>query len=230
MRSAVIVFPGSNRDRDMIAALDAVGANPQTVWHADTELPKTDLVVLPGGFSYGDYLRSGAIAARAPIIDAVIAAAGRGTPILGVCNGFQILCEIGLLPGVLMRNSGLHFICRNVPLRIETTDNVFTRAYGEDEVFGCPMAHGDGNYRADDETVARLKGEDRIAFRYVDQTREPTDGANPNGSVDNIAGVLSRDRNVLGMMPHPENAIDDGQGGTGGRKLFESVVGALEQA
>lgn len=230
MRSAVIIFPGSNRDRDMIAALDAVGANPRTVWHADTELPKTDLVVLPGGFSYGDYLRSGAIAARAPIIDAVITAAGRGTPILGVCNGFQILCEIGLLPGVLMRNSGLHFICRNVPLRVETTESVFTRAYRVGEVFDCPMAHGDGNYRADDETVARLKAEDRIAFRYVDGAGDSTNRGNPNGSVDDIAGILNTDRNVLGMMPHPENAIDDAQGGTRGRVLFESVVGALEPA
>jgi phosphoribosylformylglycinamidine synthase I len=230
MRSAVIVFPGSNRDRDMIAALGAVGANPQAVWHADTELPKTDLVVLPGGFSYGDYLRSGVIASRSPIIGAVIAAAARGTPILGICNGFQILCEIGLLPGVLMRNSGLHFICRNVPLRVETTESVFTRAYGNGEVFDCPMAHGDGNYRADDETVARLKAEDRIAFRYVDDTGVPSEEGNPNGSVDNIAGILNADRSVLGMMPHPENAIDDAQGGTGGRKLFESAVGALEPA
>ena len=230
MRSAVIVFPGSNRDRDMIAALDAVGANPQAVWHADTDLPKTDLVVLPGGFSYGDYLRSGAIAARAPIIDAVMAAAARGIPILGVCNGFQILCEIGLLPGILMRNSGLHFICRGVPLRVETTDSVFTRAYRNGEVFDCPMAHGDGNYRADNETVARLKAEDRIAFRYVDDTGADTGKGNPNGSVDNIAGVLNADRNVLGMMPHPENAIDDAQGGTRGRVLFESIVGALEPA
>ncbi|MHA1569230.1 MAG: phosphoribosylformylglycinamidine synthase subunit PurQ [Alphaproteobacteria bacterium] len=230
MRSAVVVFPGSNRDHDVIAALDAVGAKPQAVWHADTELPRTDLVVLPGGFSYGDYLRSGAIAARAPIIGAVIAAASRGTPILGVCNGFQILCEIGLLPGVLMRNSGLHFICRSIPLRVETTKSVFTRAYREGEVFDCPMAHGDGNYRADAETLKRLNFEDRVAFRYVDAGGNATRAADVNGSVENIAGILNADRNVLGMMPHPENAIDDAQGGTGGRLLFESVVGALEPA
>lgn len=230
MRSAVIVFPGSNRDHDMIAALDAVGAKPQTVWHADTELPKTDLIVLPGGFSYGDYLRSGAIAARAPIIGAVIAAASRGTPVLGVCNGFQILCEIGLLPGVLMRNSGLHFICRNVPLRVESTESVFTRAYREGEVFDCPTAHGDGNYRADAETLRRLNFEDRVAFRYVDARGNATKAADVNGSVENIAGILNADRNVLGMMPHPENAIDEAQGGTRGRLLFESVVGALEPA
>ena len=230
MKSAVIIFPGSNRDRDMIAALDAVGARPQTVWHADTELPDVDLVVLPGGFSYGDYLRSGAIAARAPIMRAVIDAANRGTPVLGVCNGFQILCEVGLLPGVLMRNAGLHFICRDVPLRVETTDSAFSRHYAEGEVFACPVAHGDGNYRADAETLKRLNFEDRVVFRYVDNAGKATPAANINGSVENIAGILNERRNVLGMMPHPENAIEPAQGGVGGRKLFESIVGVLELA
>lgn len=231
MRSAVIIFPGSNRDRDMIAALQSVsGKRPETVWHADTELPDVDVVVLPGGFSYGDYLRSGAIAARAPIMRAVADAAARGVPVLGVCNGFQILCEAGLLPGVLMRNAGLNFICCDVHLRVETADSVFTRGYAKGEVFTCPVAHGDGNYRADDETLARLNGEDRVAFRYVDEAGVTTEAANRNGSVDNIAGILNESRNVLGMMPHPENMIEPAQGGVDGRKLFEGAVGALEPA
>lgn len=231
MRSAVIVFPGSNRDHDMITALEAVsGARPIEAWHGDTELPPVDLIALPGGFSYGDYLRSGAIAARSPIMPAVVKAAERGVPVLGVCNGFQILCEVGLLPGVLMRNATLHFICRDVHLRCETSDSVFTRGYAAGEVFACPVAHGDGNYRADDATIARLNDEDRVAFRYVDTAGEVTPDANRNGSVDNIAGILNEQRNILGMMPHPENAIDEAQGGTGGRKLFEGIVAALEPA
>jgi phosphoribosylformylglycinamidine synthase len=231
MRSAVIIFPGSNRDRDMLAALKTVtGAAPEAVWHAETELPALDLIVLPGGFSYGDYLRSGAIAARSPIMAAVTRAADRGVPVLGVCNGFQILCEIGLLPGVLMRNASLSFVCRDVYLRVETANSIFTRAYGRREVFRCPIAHGDGNYRADDPTVALLNDEDRIAFRYVDEMGDPTEAGNPNGSVDNIAGILNGRRNVLGMMPHPEDMIETALGGTGGRKLFESIVEALEPA
>jgi len=231
MKSAVIIFPGSNRDRDMITALETVsGRAPATVWHADTELPDVDLIALPGGFSYGDYLRSGAIAARSPIMRAVAAAAGRGVPVLGVCNGFQILCEVGLLPGVLMRNAGLNFICRDVHLRTETADSAFTRGYAKGEIFACPVAHGDGNYRADENTVARLEADDRIAFRYVDEAGKATPEANRNGSVANIAGILNEHRNVLGMMPHPENAIDEAQGGTGGRKLFEGIVAALEPA
>ncbi len=231
MRSAVITFPGSNRDRDMLAALKAVGGSaPRSIWHAETELPSLDLIVLPGGFSYGDYLRSGAIAARSPIMAAVTKAAERGVPVLGVCNGFQILCEVGLLPGVLMRNATLSFVCRDVHLRVETTDSIFTRAYGEGEVFRCPVAHGDGNYRADNPTIALLHDEDRVAFRYVDEAGDPTEMGNPNGSVDNIAGILSARRNVLGMMPHPEDMIEPALGGTGGRKLFESVLEALEPA
>lgn len=231
MRSAVILFPGSNRDRDMTTALHAVsGTSPQTIWHGETELPPLDLIALPGGFSYGDYLRSGAIAARSPIMRAVVDAAARGVPILGVCNGFQILCEVGLLPGILMRNATLNFICRDVHLRVETTNSIFTNGYSKGEVFRCPVAHGEGNYRADSETRARLDAEDRIAFRYVDERGTMTAEANQNGSVDNIAGILNEQRNVLGMMPHPENMIDPVHGGTGGRKLFEGIVAALEPA
>ena len=215
----------------MLAALDAVsGVAPTTIWHAETELPPVDLIVLPGGFSYGDYLRSGAIAARSPIMAAVVSAANGGTPVLGVCNGFQILCEIGLLPGVLMRNATLNFICRDINLRVETAACIFTQAYDKGEVFRCPVAHGEGNYRADNATLARLNDEDRVAFRYVDERRKPTPEANRNGSVDNIAGILNERRNVLGMMPHPENMIEPAQGGDGGRKLFAGIVEALEPA
>ena len=215
----------------MLAALDAVsGVAPTTIWHAETELPPVDLIVLPGGFSYGDYLRSGAIAARSPIMAAVVSAANGGTPVLGVCNGFQILCEIGLLPGVLMRNATLNFICRDVNLRVETADCIFTQAYDKGEVFRCPVAHGEGNYRADNATLARLNDEDRVAFRYVDERGKPTPEANRNGSVDNIAGILNERQNVLGMMPHPENMIEPAQGGDGGRKLFAGIVEALEPA
>lgn len=230
MKSAVVVFPGSNRDHDMIAALTKIGGTaPVKVWHADSELPKVDLIVLPGGFSYGDYLRSGAIAARAPIMRAVAERAAAGVPVLGVCNGFQILCEAGLLPGVLMRNASLRFVCREVGLRVETTASLFTRNYVKGSVVRCPVAHGDGNYRADDETFARLRGEDRIAFRYAPLPGQPGTG-NPNGSLDDIAGILNDRRNVLGMMPHPENLIESMQGGTDGRPLFESIVTSLEKA
>ena len=219
MKSAVVVFPGSNRERDMIAALEKIGGQrPVTVWHADPDLPKVDLIVIPGGFSYGDYLRSGAIAARAPIMAAIAREAARGVAVLGVCNGFQILCEAGLLPGVLMRNAGLKFICKEVDLSVETTDSVFTRGYAKGQVIRSPVAHGDGNYRADEETLARLKDEDRVAFRYV---------GNPNGSIDDIAGVLSEKRNILGMMPHPENLIEPLNGGIDGRALFESALKAV---
>lgn len=219
MKSAVVVFPGSNRERDMIAALETIGgAKPAVVWHAETDLPKVDLIVVPGGFSYGDYLRSGAIAARAPIMAAIAREAQRGVAVLGVCNGFQILCEAGLLPGVLMRNAGLKFICREVELRVETTASQFTSGYAKGQVIRSPVAHGDGNYRADAETLKRLQDEDRIAFRYV---------GNPNGSIDDIAGILSEKRNILGMMPHPENLIEPLNGGTDGRPLFESALRAV---
>jgi phosphoribosylformylglycinamidine synthase len=230
MKSAVVVFPGSNRDHDMIAALTKIGgAAPAIVWHADTDLPKVDLIVLPGGFSYGDYLRSGAIAARAPVMRSVAERAAAGVPVLGVCNGFQILCEVGLLPGILMRNASLRFVCREVGLRVETTDSLFTRSYPKGAVLRCPVAHGDGNYRCDDDTLRRLKGEDRVAFRYAALPGDPGSG-NPNGSLDDIAGILGDRRNVLGMMPHPEDLIESMQGGTDGRPLFESIVTSLEKA
>lgn len=231
MRSAVIVFPGSNRDRDMIAALEEIsGHRPIAVWHADTELPPVDLIVLPGGFSYGDYLRSGAIAARAPIMRAIAERAAAGVPVLGICNGFQILCEAGLLPGVLMRNGSLRFVCREVHLRVETADTLFTARYAKGQVIRCPIAHGDGNYRCDEATLAALRAEDRIVFRYVDAEGSVTDAANPNGSLDAIAGILNERRNVLGMMPHPENLIESLQGGSDGRGLFESVIARLARA
>jgi phosphoribosylformylglycinamidine synthase I len=222
MKSVVVVFPGSNRDRDMIAALEKVsGHKPLTVWHADTDIPAVDLIVLPGGFSYGDYLRTGAIAARAPIMRAIAERAASGVPVLGVCNGFQILCEAGLLPGMLMRNASLRFVCREILLRVETTQSIYTSRYAQGEVIRCPVAHGEGNYRADDATLDRLRGEDRIAFRYAGAAAVE---GNPNGSVDAIAGILNEKRNVLGMMPHPENLIEPLQGGTDGRRLFESVL------
>jgi phosphoribosylformylglycinamidine synthase len=231
MKSAVIIFPGSNRDRDMLTALEKIGGHkPIAVWHADTELPPVDLVVLPGGFSYGDYLRSGAIAARAPILRAVAERAAAGVAVLGVCNGFQILCEAGLLPGVLMRNASLHFVCREIRLRVETTETLFTNRYRRGQVVHCPVAHGEGNYRCDAVTLARLKDEDRIVFRYVDEQGRASDVANPNGSLDAIAGILNERRNVLGMMPHPENLYEALQGGTDGRALFESVLASLEIA
>ncbi len=221
MKTAIVVFPGSNRDRDMIAAVEKIsGARPEVVWHADRDLPAgLDLVVLPGGFSYGDYLRSGAIAARAPIMDAVRAHADAGGYVLGVCNGFQILTEAGLLPGALMRNAGLRFVCREVKLEVATTASAFTAGYQPGQVIRCPVAHGDGNYSADPETLAALKAEDRIAFRYAE-------GTNPNGSVDDISGILSANRRVLGMMPHPENLIEPLHGGLDGRPLFESLLAA----
>ncbi len=231
MKAAVILFPGSNRERDAEVALQAVTGNPvATIWHAETSLPKLDLIVLPGGFSYGDYLRSGAIAARSPVMRAVAERAAAGVPVLGICNGFQILCEAGLLPGVLMRNASLRFVCREVHLRVETNKSPFTRLYGKGEVIRAPVAHGDGNYRCDDETLARLKGEERVAFRYVDAGGKTTADANPNGSIDAIAGILNAGRNVLGMMPHPEDLIEPLHGGIDGRRLFESIVGKLNAA
>jgi phosphoribosylformylglycinamidine synthase I len=219
MKSAVVVFPGSNRDRDIARALEmASGVKPAAVWHADTELPPgLDLVVLPGGFSYGDYLRSGAIAARAPIMAAIRAHAERGGLVLGVCNGFQILTEAGMLPGALMRNAGLKFVCREVKLRVEATNTAFTRAFAPGQVIRCPVAHHDGNYFADAATLAEIEGDGRVVFRYAD-------GTNPNGSIHDIAGIVDGKRRVLGMMPHPENLIDDLVGGTDGRPLFESLA------
>ena len=227
MKAAVIVFPGSNREGDVVRALKRAGAHVEKVWHADTELPGgADLAVLPGGFSYGDYLRCGAIAGRAAVMDAVRAHAARGGLVLGICNGFQILCESGLLPGVLVRNANLKFICHFQHLRVERADTAFTTAYRDGQAIRVCVAHGEGNYFADQETLSRLEGEGRIAFRYCDPAGEITTDANRNGSLNAIAGIYSEKLNVLGLMPHPENLIDDLVGGTDGRALFESLVAA----
>ncbi|HEX2556218.1 MAG TPA: phosphoribosylformylglycinamidine synthase subunit PurQ [Microvirga sp.] len=227
MKAAVIVFPGSNREGDVVKALSVAGAKVEKVWHAETALPAgTDLVVLPGGFSYGDYLRCGAIAGRAAVMDAVRAHAGRGGLVLGICNGFQILCESGLLPGILMRNANLKFICHRQTLKVERADTAFTKAYRPGQVVDVCVAHGEGNYTADADTLARIEGEGRVAFRYCDAQGHVTADANRNGSMNSIAGIYSEKLNVLGMMPHPENLIDDLVGGTDGRGLFESLVAA----
>jgi phosphoribosylformylglycinamidine synthase I len=220
MTAAVIVFPGSNCDRDMASAIQLVtGRAPAMVWHRDTELPAgTDFIALPGGFSYGDYLRSGAMAARSPIMAAVIAAAGRGVPVLGVCNGFQVLTEAGLLPGALMRNAGLNFVCRDVPLIVENSQSIFTSRYTAGQSITIPVAHHDGNYVADAETLDQLEAEGRVAFRYADSV---------NGSARNIAGVLNAEGNVLGMMPHPERAIEDAHGNRDGLAMFEGLMSVL---
>ena len=219
-RAAVVTFPGSNCDRDMADALEKVsGAAPLRVWHGDADLPeRLDFIALPGGFSYGDYLRSGAIASRSPIMRAVVAAAERGVPVLGVCNGFQVLTEAGLLPGALLRNAEMRFVCREVLLRVENTQSLFTAGYEAGETIRIPVAHHDGNYFADAATLDRLEGEGRVAFRYAEHL---------NGSARDIAGVLSEAGNVLGMMPHPERAIEAAHGGMDGRRLFESAVRGL---
>ncbi|MEM6666645.1 MAG: phosphoribosylformylglycinamidine synthase subunit PurQ [Pseudomonadota bacterium] len=226
MRAAIIQFPGTNREHDMARALTlASGVEPQMIWHGETSLPALDLIVLPGGFSHGDYLRSGAIAARAAIMPEVVRQAEAGVPVLGVCNGFQILTEVGLLPGALMRNAGLTFICRELHLRVETTDCDFTSGYARHQVIRTPVAHHDGNYFAADETLDALEQEDRVAFRYCTPDGTVNDAGNPNGSQRNIAGILNRQRNVLGLMPHPENLIEDALGGTDGLPLFSAFVG-----
>ncbi|MCZ0736674.1 phosphoribosylformylglycinamidine synthase subunit PurQ [Phreatobacter sp. AB_2022a] len=232
MKAAVVVFPGSNRERDIAYALELTsGTKPAMVWHGDTSLPAgTDLVVLPGGFSYGDYLRCGAIAARAAIMDAVRDHAARGGLVLGVCNGFQILCEAGLLPGVLMRNSSLKFIARNVHLKVERSDTPFTRRYNAGAVISVPVAHGEGNFIADGETLKRLEGEGRVLFRYCDASGRVAPETNINGAMNAIAGIVSENGRVLGMMPHPENHVDPAVGPTDGRPLFESLAQALEAA
>ncbi len=222
MKAAVLTFPGSNCDRDLAVALEAAGAEVVRVWHKDSDLPaRTDLVGIPGGFSFGDYLRCGAIAARSPIARAVIDHADRGGYVMGICNGFQVLTETGLLPGTLMRNAGLRFICRSLDLRVATTDSPYTSGWGRGEHITLPVAHHDGNYAADDDLLARLRDEDRIAFTYVD---------NPNGSAADIAGVLSANRRVLGMMPHPERAIDASLGSADGAVMFRTLISALEHA
>jgi phosphoribosylformylglycinamidine synthase len=226
MKSAVVVFPGINRERDMARALKLASGNETAmVWHADTSLPAgTDLVVVPGGFSYGDYLRCGAIAARAPILDAVRAHAARGGLVMGVCNGFQIMCEAGLLPGVLMRNARLKFICKDVHLRVERSNTPFTRGYNAGQVIRVPVAHGEGNYEADDETVKRLEGEGRVLYRYCSADGALDDVSNVNGASHAIAGIANERGNVLGMMPHPENHVEAIMGCTDGRGLFAGLV------
>jgi phosphoribosylformylglycinamidine synthase I len=221
MNTAIVLFPGTNRERDMAAALRAVtGRDPKIVWHAETTLPDADLIVLPGGFSFGDYLRSGAIAARSPIMADVVRRAEAGTLILGVCNGFQTLCEAGLLPGILMRNASLRFVCREVKLEVTNTQSAFTRAYRPRQIIRCPVAHADGNYFVEPAIVEELEGEGRVAFRYAE-------GTNPNGSVNDIAGILNGAGNVLGLMPHPEDLIEAAHGGSDGMGLFQSVTSGL---
>ncbi|MFN3938689.1 MAG: phosphoribosylformylglycinamidine synthase subunit PurQ [Gemmobacter sp.] len=222
MKAAVITFPGSNCDRDLAVAFRRFGAEVAHVWHKDPTLPAgIDVVGLPGGFSFGDHLRCGAIAARAPIMSAVAEHAARGGYVLGICNGFQVLTESGLLPGALMRNATLRFVCRALDLRVATTDSAFTAGYAAGQVVRIPVAHHDGNYQADAETLARLRDEDRIAFTYVE---------NPNGAMADIAGILSQNRRVLGMMPHPERAVDPEHGGSDGAALFKSLCDALTLA
>ena len=220
MKSAVVLLPGLNRDRDMIAALTKIsGKAPVTVWQTDTEIPDVDLIAIPGGFSFGDYLRCGAIAARSPVIRAVAEKAAKGVMVVGVCNGFQILLEAGLLPGAPMRNASLKFVCREVKLQIANANTMFTRRYQPGQIIRSPVAHHDGNYFADAETLARIEGEGQVVFRYAE-------GTNPNGSINDIAGVFNSSRNVLGLMPHPENLIEAAHGGTDGRALFATLLAA----
>jgi phosphoribosylformylglycinamidine synthase len=221
MKSAIIVFPASNCDRDAAVALEQLsGVKPHMVWHGETEMPDVDLIVLPGGFSYGDYLRCGAMGSQSRIMRDVKKKAERGVAVLGICNGFQILTEAGLLPGALMRNADLKFVCRSVDLVVEESQSAFTRRYGKGDVVRYPVAHGEGNYFADEDTLNRLEGEGRIAFRYAEND-------NPNGSIRNIAGILNEKRNVLGMMPHPERACDAALGGTDGQRFFQSLIETL---
>ena len=220
MKSAVVVFPGINRERDMMLALETVtGQKPVSVWHTETELPKVDLVVVPGGFSYGDYLRCGAIAARSPIMQDIRAKALKGLKVLGVCNGFQIITEAGLLPGVLVRNKDLRFVCRQVKLKVENNQTFFTNKLAKGTVVSCPVAHGEGNYICDPETLKKLEGENRVVFRYAE-------GTNPNGALNDIAGIMNDSGTVIGMMPHPENMIEPLHGRTDCRPLFESLLAA----
>jgi len=228
MKAAVIVFPGSNCDRDAAVALEAAtGRPPAMVWHGDAELPQSDLIVLPGGFSYGDYLRSGAMAAHSPVMREVIKRAKAGTPVLGICNGFQVLTEARLLPGVLMRNATLKFICKDVHLRVERTDTLFTGRYEKGQVVKFAIAHKDGSYFADHETLQRLEGEGRVAFRYCDPQGNVSAEANPNGSRNSIAGIYNETGTVLGLMPHPERLADRTLSGTDGAKMFKGLVESL---
>ena len=230
MKAAIIIFPGSNRERDMVMALkSSLGQPPIEVWHGDVELPKVDLIVLPGGFSYGDYLRSGAMAAHSPIISEVKKQAERGTHILGVCNGFQILTETGLLPGALMRNANLKFICKDIYLKLERNDTIFAQGYSINDIIRVPVAHHDGNYFADDETLKMLENDGRVGFRYCGPDGKVDEAHNLNGSRNNIAGVYNKRGTVLGMMPHPENAVEKMLGGIGGRPMFDGILTGLER-
>jgi phosphoribosylformylglycinamidine synthase len=228
VQAAIIIFPGSNCDRDVAVALTAsIGRPPLMVWHRDSDLPEIDLLVVPGGFSYGDYLRCGAMAAHSPIMREVVKRASAGVPVLGICNGFQILTESGLLPGTLMRNAGLHYVCKDVHLKVETNDSIFTRNYAGGAVIRIPIAHGEGNYFAEPEMLDRLEGEGQVAFRYVtpDGVQDPS--ANPNGSCNHIAGIFDKTRKVLGLMPHPERLADEKLGGSDGKAMFDGLVEAL---
>jgi phosphoribosylformylglycinamidine synthase len=228
MRAAVIVFPGSNCDRDVALALrQATGRDPLMIWHRASDLPPLDLIVVPGGFSYGDYLRCGAIAAHSPVMRAVKELAAAGVLVLGICNGFQVLTEAGMLPGALLRNAGLRFVCKDTWLRVENDRTPFTRDYRAGQVVRMPIAHNEGNYFADEETLARLEDEDRVAFRYCGAGGAVDDAANPNGSLDGIAGILNERGNVLGMMPHPERLADPELGGTDGRAMFDGLLAAV---
>jgi phosphoribosylformylglycinamidine synthase len=230
MKVAVVTFPGSNCDYDLYKAVQQVGGSPSFVWHRDRGLEGYDAVLLPGGFSYGDYLRPGAIARLSPVMEDVIAFAGRGGPVLGICNGFQVLCESGLLPGALIRNADLRFASRDVFLRVERTDTLFTSRYEQGQVLRIPIAHGDGNYEADEDTLSRLESEGQVVFRYADAQGQVTAGANPNGSHRNIAGIVNARGNVLGMMPHPERAMEAVLGSTDGVGMFTSLLESLSAA
>jgi phosphoribosylformylglycinamidine synthase len=230
MKFGVVVFPGSNCDHDAYHVISKVIGQPvDFVWHREVSLTDYDCIVLPGGFSYGDYLRTGAIASLSPIMRSVTDFARRGGYVLGICNGFQILCEAGLLPGALLRNQSLAFVCGHVNLRVERADTAFTRHYAEDQVISIPVAHGEGNYFCDPETLAELEGEGRVVFRYVDECGEPTGAANCNGSINNIAGIINREGNVLGLMPHPERASEEVLGSADGRAMFTSLTEAIAE-
>ena len=227
MRAAVVTFPGSNCDHDLYKAMQQVGADAEFLWHRTHDLGGADVVLLSGGFSYGDYLRAGAIARFSPIMDDVVAFAKAGGPVVGICNGFQILCEAGLLPGALIRNESLKFQSESVRMRVERNDTLFTRDYEEGQLLWIPMAHAEGNYRIDPDSLERLEGEGLVLFRYVDAEGEATDAGNPNGSTNNIAGIMNEAGNVMGMMPHPERAMEDVLGSTDGVALFTSLIGAF---
>mgnify|MGYP006177224021 FL=1 len=228
MKAAVIVFPGSNCDRDIQVSLrKSMGDEPLMVWHGDSSFDYVDLIAIPGGFSYGDYLRAGAMAAKSPVMREIIARANKGVPVLGICNGFQILTESGMLPGALMRNAALKYVCRDINLRVEANNTAFTQGYNVGDVLRIPIAHHDGNYYADADTLSELEDYNRVAFRYTDASGNQAVDANPNGSQNDIAGILNKNRNVLGMMPHPERLADAELGGEDGKRIFDGLVAAL---